>query len=120
MKLRLRNAKNLLLKIRNQCSIKEYLILCLILCILSIFRPVFPIKESNIPYQYQYGVIHNWIVFYQNNNLGLKTFWFNVANDGLGVLVTPLSLFWDSLIIYLTYILLVFGIKVLFGNQKKS
>lgn len=100
--------KKLYQYVRLEFSFKVYFILTIILFIISVIRPIFPVKESYSAYQYRFGIIGSWITYYQPKNYGLKTIWFNITNSNLGFSFSPSVLFWDSLLIYIGYIILVF------------
>ncbi|WP_411676321.1 hypothetical protein [Caproicibacter sp.] len=71
--------KQLYLHVKKEFSWKAYWLLSLILFLITLVRPVYPVKEPYSPYQYQYGVIGSWVTFYQPANYGMKTLWYLIS-----------------------------------------
>ena len=92
--------------IKKDFSLRTYLILTLILWIATTLFPRESVKTPHSPYQYQYGLLSNWIAFYQPVDYGPQPFWFHIIHGSLGPSVSPLNLFLDTLIIYICYLLL--------------
>lgn len=93
--------------IKKDFSLRTYLLLTLILWIATTLYPRESVKVQHTPYQYQYGLLSNWITFYQPADYGPQPFWFQIVHGSLGLaLISPLNLFLDSLIIYICYLLL--------------
>jgi hypothetical protein len=105
---------HLLTKFGSQCvavikkgfSLRVYLVLTLILGISTTLFPRESVKVQHTPWQYQYGLLSNWITIYQPADYGLQPFWFHIVHGSLGPSVSPQNLFLDSLIIYICYLLL--------------
>jgi hypothetical protein len=92
--------------IKKEFSLRTYLLLTLILGISTTLFPRESVKVLHTPYQYQYGILSNWITFYQPADYGPQAFWFHIVHGSLGPLISPQNLFLDTLIIYICYLLL--------------
>jgi hypothetical protein len=92
--------------IKKGFSPRIYLILTLILGIATTLFPRESVKVQHTPYQYQYGLLSNWITFYQPYDYGPQPFWFHIFHGSSGPSVSPQNLFLDTLIIYICYLLL--------------
>ena len=93
--------------IKKEFCLRTYLLLTLILWISTTLFPRESVKVEHTPWQYQYGLLSNWITFYQSVDYGPQPFWFHIVHGSLGLaLISPLNLFLDSLIIYICYLLL--------------
>lgn len=92
--------------IKKDFSLRTYLLLTLILWIATTLYPRESVKAPHSPYQYQYGLLSNWIAFYQPADYGPQPFWFQIVHGSLGPSVSPQNLFLDTLIIYICYLLL--------------
>lgn len=99
--------KRLFFRLKQKFSWKAYALLTLILFLVTVFRPEYPVRVAHTPFQYQYGIIKSWIVFYQTANLGMKPLWYQLLHPNAGILFSPQSLFLDSLVIYIGYLLVI-------------
>ncbi len=55
--------KRFYLHVKKEFSLKAYWLLTLILFLITLVRPAYPIKEVYSAYQYQYGIIGSWVTF---------------------------------------------------------
>lgn len=109
--------KEFYLHVKKEFSMKAYWLLTLILFLITLVRPVYPVKESYSAYQYQYGIIGSWVTFYQPANFGMKTLWYHLSHNYLGFLFSPSAIFGDSFVIYVVYIILVALIHGISGHR---
>lgn len=110
--------KRIFLYLKEEFSWKAYWILTLILFLITLVRPVYPVKEVFSSYQYQYGIIGSWLTYYQPQNYGMKTLWYHLSHQSLGVLFSPSVILWDSILIYIVYLLLVAAIHGISGHPR--
>lgn len=100
------HSSRLITVIKKGFSLRIYLILTLIFWIATTLIPQESMKVRNTPYQYQYGLFSGWITVYQPIDYGPKPFWFHILHGSLGASTSVLPIFLDSMLIYISYLLL--------------